>query len=435
MNREGTKGRTKSPIRAIFDFRKEELPIATLMFLFFFIVIAVFTILRPLKKAYVIEHYGADPELYVRLFNIAVAALAVIIFTFLYNKLSRQGLIYIFGLFFAASFIALKFFLVKPNIVVAWWYYIQVDLITTIFVAAFWAYLTDISTSDQAKRLYGFIGLGGVVGGSIGATVPKLLFEKIGESGLLILSAGLIILLLFITSAVEFLLRRNKAFRRSKAESQTSREPDEKKSKMNAVIEGAKLALRSKYLAAIVGIMACYELGSQVLNYMISKTSEVLPGVSATTKFFIDVQWISNLVAVVLQLFLVSFIMRKFGLAVALCVLPVAAILSTGLFMALPSFTAASLMYITDNGINNSIHQTAREALYVPTSPDEKYKARAFTNMFVQRLGKGLAIGGTLLLIGIGVTVRFLSFLAVAAFVVMALLGIFDGRRFKEMTK
>ena len=204
---------------------------------------------------------------------------------------------------------------------------------------------------------------------------------------------------------------------------------------MNAVIEGAKLALRSKYLAAIVGIMACYEIGSQVMNYMFSKTSEILPGVTATQKFFIDIQWIANLVAVVVQIFLVSVIMRKLGLAVALCILPFAAILSTGLFMALPSLTAASLLFISDNGLNYSIQQTSREALYVPTTPDEKYKARAFTNMFVQRVGKGIAIGGTLLLISIGVTVRLLGVLAVVAFVGMAVLGIYDGRRFSERTK
>jgi hypothetical protein len=50
MDREGTREKTRHPIRAIFDFRKEELPVAALMFLFFFIVISVFTILGPLRS-------------------------------------------------------------------------------------------------------------------------------------------------------------------------------------------------------------------------------------------------------------------------------------------------------------------------------------------------------------------------------------------------
>jgi len=425
---------SKNPIKAIFDFKKEEIPIAILMFFFFFIVIIVFQILRPLKTGYVVEIYGAEPELYMRLLNIAVAAIAVVVFTFLYNKLPRRRLMYIFCLFFAVSFIALRFLLVKPTLVVAWWYYLQVDLITTIWMAAFWAYLTDISTSDQAKRLYGFIGFGGVSGGVVGALIAKLLFGKLGEGGLLILSAFLILLVGVITFAVELLLRMTKAFGKAVPESEVEREPKESSSKLNTVIEGAKLALRSKYLAAIVGIMATYEIGSQVMNYMFKKTSEVLPGLTATQSFFIDVQLIANILSMVVQLFFVSYIMRKIGLSFALCVLPVAAIASTGLFMGLPSLTAAGLLFISDNGFNYSIQQTSREALYVPTTPDEKYKARAFTNMFVQRAAKGVAIGGIVLLISLGVSVRLLGFFAIAALIGMGLLGIYEGRRFSEMT-
>jgi AAA family ATP:ADP antiporter len=435
MSLEETKEKIKNPIRAIFDFKKEEIPIAFLMFSFFFLIITVFQILRPLSTGYVVDIYGAEPELYMRLGNIVIAALAVVVFTFLYNKLSRQRLIFVFCLFFAVSFIVLRFLLAKPNVVVAWWYYIQVNLITTIWMVTFWAYLTDISTSDQAKRLYGFIGFGGVSGGVLGALLAKLLLPKLEQSGLLILSAVLIIIVGFITFGVEALLRRSKAFGHAGKESQVQKEPEKKVSKSNVAIEGAKLALRSKYLAAIVGIMALYEIGSQVLNYMFKKTSEVLPGVTATQSFFIDVSVIANIISMVVQLFLVSLIMRKLGLAFALCVLPVIAILSTGLFMGFPSLAAAGLLLISDNGFNYSIQQTSRETLYVPTTSDEKYKARAFTNMFVQRAGKGIAIGGILVLINIGVSVRLLGFFGIAALVGMAVLGIYGGRQFNKMTK
>ena len=309
------------------------------------------------------------------------------------------------------------------------------NLITTIWIATFWAYLTDISTADQAKRLYGFIGFGGVSGGVLGALLAKFLFPRIGQGGLLILSAVLIMIVSFITFRVEKLLRRSKAFGHAIQETQAQKEPENKVSKFNVAIEGAKLALRSKYLAAIVGIMAFYEIGSQVLNYMFKNSAEVLQGVDSTQSFFIDVGLIANIISMVVQLFLVSLIMRKLGLAFALCVLPVIAILSTGLFMGFPSLALASLLFISDNGFNYSIQQTSRETLYMPTTPDEKYKARAFTNMFVQRAGKGIAILGTLVLINIGVSVRMLGFFGIAALVGMAVLGIYAGRRFKEMTE
>jgi AAA family ATP:ADP antiporter len=103
--------------------------------------------------------------------------------------------------------------------------------------------------------------------------------------------------------------------------------------------------------------------------------------------------------------------------------------------MGFPSLAAAGLLLISDNGFNYSIQQTSRETLYVPTTSDEKYKARAFTNMFVQRAGKGIAIGGILVLINIGVSVRLLGFFGIAALVGMAVLGIYGGRQFNKMTK
>ena len=435
MSLKETKEKMDNPLRAIFDFKKEEIPIAFLMFSFFFLIITVFQILRPLAAGYVVDIYGAEPELYMRLGNIGIAALAVIVFTFLYNKLSRQRLILSFCLFFAASFIVLKFLLATPDVFSAWWYYIQVNLITTIWIATFWAYLTDISTADQAKRLYGFIGFGGVSGGVLGALLAKFLLPRLGQGGLLILSAVLIMIVGFITFGVEKLLRRSQAFGHAVQDNQVQKEPEKKVSKFNVAIEGAKLAFRSKYLAAIVGIMAFYEIGSQFLNYIYKKSAEVIPGTTATQSLFIDVQLIANIISMVVQLFLVSLIIRKLGLAFALCVLPVIAILSTGLFMGFPSLAAASLLFISDNGFNYSIQQTSRETLYVPTNPDEKYKARAFTNMFVQRVGKGIAIVGILVLINIGLSVRLLGFFGIAALVGMAVLGIYAGRRFNEKTQ
>jgi len=426
----------RNPFKSVFDFKKEEIPVAVLMFFFFFFVIAIFQILRPLKKALFVDMYGADVELYAKLLNIVVAGLGVVVFTLLYNKLQRQRVIYIFCGFFIVCFIVLRYLLVDPEAVTVWAFYLIGDLITTLLVAAFWAYLTDISDSDQAKRLYGLIGAGGVVGGWVGISASKfVLFEKLGQGGLLFLASVVMLAVLFITMAVESLISRSKVYISAPPKKEKGEKKAEGGSKFSAVIEGAKLALRSKYLAAIVGIMAFYEIGSQILNYMFSKASEVLPGVTMTTSYYINVFFIANLVSVIVQIFLVSLIMRHFGLAVALCILPIAAAVSSGLYAAIPSLTAASLLVISDNGLNYSIQQTSREALYVPTSPDEKYKARAFTNMFVQRAAKGIAIGCVFLMTAVGISVRFMGIAAIAVFVVMAFLGIFDGRRFKQMTE
>ncbi|NGZ94875.1 MAG: hypothetical protein CV089_01865 [Nitrospira sp. WS110] len=69
---------------------KEDLAITGLLFAFFFLVIAVFQVLKPLKSGLFVEYYGAHMELYAKLANILIVSIDVGTFTLLYNKLRRS---------------------------------------------------------------------------------------------------------------------------------------------------------------------------------------------------------------------------------------------------------------------------------------------------------------------------------------------------------
>jgi AAA family ATP:ADP antiporter len=425
----------KNPIREIFDFKKQELPVVVLLFLFFFMAIAVFQMLYPLKKGLFIEHYGADIELYAKFANILVAAIGVIVFTFLYNRVSRQRVIYIFCFFFIGCFLLMTNVITETRPLPIWGFYLLGDLVTTLMVASFWAYATDISTTSQAKRLFGVIGGGGIVGGLVGSTLTRILLPEIGTQGLLFLGVALMAMIILVTYLTESLIPRSGSFLQATTRRSPEKKVSEKKTKTSAAIEGAQLVMRSKYLAAIVGIMAFYEMASQVVDYQFSSLTEGISGETETLTFVANVRFYANALSVFVQFFLVSLIMRRLGLVVALLVLPLAIFCSSVAFFAVSTLVIASLLHISDNGLNYSIQQTARESLYVVTTPDEKYKARAFTNMFVQRLAKGLSI---LLVIGIGLLnleLRFLSALTIFVVILMALCGIYAGRQFAHKSK
>ncbi|MBI2822056.1 MAG: hypothetical protein HYX74_07505 [Acidobacteria bacterium] len=422
-------------VEDICDCRREEFPVVVLLFSFFFLVIAVFQVLKPLKKGLFVASYGAHAELYAKLANILVAALAVMVFTFLYSKLRRKGLIYVLCLFFVFCFLFLPYVLPEGRPIPVWGFYLLGDLVSTVMVAAFWAYLTDISTADQAKRLFGVIGVGGVVGGWVGSSVARILLNTLGMKGLLFLSAFAMGAVMAVTFIAEFLISRSRAFRPNSHAGPMENpagNASPTRATMRATIEGARLVVKSKYLLAILGIMAFYEVASQLMDYQWSSLAEQVQGVTQTQEFMANVYFYANTLAMIVQLLLVSLVMRKFGLVVALLVLPIAAFGSSAVFLAVPTLVASSLLIVSDNGLNYSIQQTARETLYVPTGPDEKYKARAFTNMFVQRLAKGLGIMIPIFL-GIGaLAVRYLSLITIPAVILMALCGIYAGRRFDE---
>ena len=111
--------------------------------------------------------------------------------------------------------------------------------------------------------------------------------------------------------------------------------------------------------------------------------------------------WIS----LVVQIVLTRFIMTRSGVGTALLFLPVACLLGSAGFAIAPVLLMGSALNTCDNGFSYSINQSAKEALYVVTTRDEKYKAKAFIDMFVQRLAKAIAVGLALV-----ITVTFSGF-------------------------
>ena len=102
-----------------------------------------------------------------------------------------------------------------------------------------------------------------------------------------------------------------------------------------------------------------------------------------------------------------------------------------------PALWFGSMLSTTDNALNYSLNQSTKEALYTPTTRDEKYKAKAFIDMFVQRFAKVLAVGVSLLVTSLFTdfaTVRWLSLFTIAVVVVWALAARYAGRRFHELT-
>ena len=418
--------------RQFVSIRKEELEPAFLFFLFWFFVIVVFQVLKPLKKGLFVEDLGARVELYAKLANIGVALLAVIVFTALYNWLGSRRLVATLCGFFILSLSGFAVVLAAgpPSTLVNWAFYLFGDSWSTIWVTTFWAYLNELTKTEQSKRLYGVIGGGGVVGGLVGGLVVWQLVKPLGGSTLLVGCAAVTALIGALVWRTELIAARSGApIGRLDTDLLQVRG---QKEKANAALEGAKLVVASRYLLAIVMIVFLYELVSQILDYQYSTAAEALEGAGATQAFFGQVTTIIGVVSVLTQFFLVSFVIRRLGMTTALLVLPVAMAVVSGVYFVAPILWTAALLTISDNSFSYSMNQTARETLYVPASADVKYKARAFANMFVQRFGKGVAILMALVLSAI--PIRFLSVLALVVIAIWASFALYAGRRFDALT-
>jgi len=422
-----------SVLRLFVDVRKREVEPALLFFFFWFLVIMVFQVLKALKKGLFLESLGAHTELYAKLANLGFAVLAVVVFTALYNRLGSRKLVASLCAVFAAVLLFFGFLLRsgQPGALTNWSFYIFGDAWSTVWVTTFWAYLNELTVSDQSKRLYGLIGGGAVIAGLVANVLVWQLVEAQGASRLLVGCA-------LVTVVIGIVLWRTEVLASQPGSTIGRRNTDRlrvssERKNMNAAVEGARVVAASRYLLAIVAMVFLYELTSQILDYQYSTAAEGVKGTGATQAFLAQVGTIIGVLSVLSQFLLFPFFVKRLGMTAALLVLPAAMAVSTTVYLALPVLWTAALLSISDNSFSYSINQTSRETLYVPTSPDVKYKARAFANMFVQRAGKAVAIVIALALPF--VPVRFLSLVAFPVVAAWIVLAVYAGRRFDALTE
>ncbi|MCC7431174.1 hypothetical protein IT568_10050 [bacterium] len=431
-----------NPLKDIFSVPKTELPRSLMMSFVFFLVITVFWILKPIKKSLFLSFYkesgftflginfnAEQSELLAKILNLVVAFFAVWAFSLLANKFRREKLVYIFSAFFILTLVVYSQLISLPSDVTVWTFYLYGDLFSTLMVATFFAFLNDSVTPENAKKLYGLIGFGGVFGGVFSTTTLKTLqkAEVLSSEGFLLASAGVMVLIILFSF-----------FASKKVSLKLVTEAIEKKTKENPALEGGKLVFSSKYLLSIVAIVGLYEMVSTIMDFQFSSAIVNLVPKEKIGDAFATAFAATNIVAMIVQLFFTSFVMNRFGVGIALLVLPVCALSGSVGFLFFPSVLTGSLLNTADNGFSYSINQSAKETLYVPTSQDEKYKAKAFIDMFVQRFAKALAVGFSLLITLIFTdfsTIPYLSVLSVVLLLLWILAVRFAGRKFEELTK
>jgi AAA family ATP:ADP antiporter len=323
-----------------------------------------------------------------------------------------------------------------PGSVTVWTFYLFGDLFSTLMVATFFSFLNDSVTPEMAKRLYGLVGAGGVMGGAFGSLVVRVWIKQIAFTSWLWITFGLALVIMAIALAVGRLVDRNPPERETAREAAPS-EPEPEKPTANPAVEGAKLVFASKYLLAIVAIVGLYEIASTIMDFQFTSTIEHFVPKADIGQHFSTIYTITNFTAMFVQLFLTSFIMTRFGVKTALLVLPVSILLASISFIAVPVLWVGSFLNTADNSFNYSINQSAKETLYVPTSRDEKYKAKAFIDMFVMRFAKAVAV-----VVSLGITtvftdfssIRWLSLFTVVIATVWFIAARYAGGKFHEIT-
>ncbi len=293
-------------------------------------------------------------------------------------------------------------------------------------VVLFWSFASTTVTVDAAKRLYGLIGLGGVLGGLSGASLVRTFIISWGRETMLYLC----VILVALIGVVGFIVLRKTGVADKPAVTRAD-------CKIECSPSGAMSALRSsRYFLSISLIVMCYEIVSGIADFQYGSTVEqTIMEPLKRDAFFGAVGQVQSLVAIAVQLFLTSYILRRYGVKIALMVLPGAMLLGSLGFLALPTLGFATLLSVSDNSMSYTINQAARETLFVPMSRMERYTVKAFIDVVVQRFAKVLGVAVNLSIIPFrgSSALRWLSLVSLLVLLGWALLAQFTGQRFEQL--
>lgn len=368
-----------------------------------FLLLGSYYILKTVREALILSEGGAEIKTYSSAAQAALLLLIIPVYSALASRVNRERLITLVTLFFA-SHLGVFYLLGRAGFSVGVPFFLWVGIFNLFVISQFWAFANDLYNKDQGKRLLPVVGIGSSLGAWVGSMHAGTLFPIFGTYGLMLVAGGLLLTCVLVN---RFVNRFPDAF--CKVGHAAGEKPLGR--------EGAfRLILNSRYLFWIAMLMIVVNVVNTTGEFMLGKlvvenADRLIASGAATVSQKAEIigafygsffSWV-NFVGLLLQLFLVSRIFKYIGVRGALFILPAIALVSYGLVTLLPLLTLIRVAKVMENGTDYSIQNTARHALFLPTSREAKYKAKAAIDSFFWRTGDVLAA----VLVFIGVQLGF----------------------------
>jgi AAA family ATP:ADP antiporter len=370
-----------------------------------FLLLTSYYIIKPVREALILAGGGAAVKSYAAAGQAALLLVTVPLYARLAGQLSRRRLLTVVTLFFTAC-LGGFYLLAQLRVPLGVPFFLWVGIFNYTVIAQFWSLANDLHTPEAGKRLFAILGFGASAGAVFGSWVTEILIEPVGMYQLMLLSAGLLVVSLVLSLLAE---RRVTAGGAPAPDTGTS--PDDPPPEAGLGRDGVFTVMRaSRYLQLLALLTLLTNVvnttGEYLLGELVTRTARehALAGgatgeaVAAAMGPYIGAFYagffkIVNIVGLVTQLFLVSRLVKYLGVKVCLLILPLIAMGGYGLLLAFPVLSVVRWAKTAENATDYSLQNTVRNMLWLPTSRQEKYKAKQFVDTFCVRLGDMLSAG------------------------------------------
>ncbi len=359
----------------------------------FFMVLSGYYILRPIREQ-ISTQYGIDNLAWMFQATFITMLIAIPAYSWLVSKVHRKVLVpcisalmgcAMVGFWAAMSFISPTARLGSTPALewVARVLFIWISVYGLFIVSFFWSVIGDMLAPDQGQRLFGIIAGGGTAGGLVASLATTFFVDFMGQTNLLLIPVVLLVAGLFIYLHLERLWQRHHAASGVAVSSMRSGKPTG-----GNPLAGFTAVIKSRYLVAICFygffLATC---GTTIYFQQSEIVKAAFDTKEQSTKYFAVINFFIQSVTLVLQTTVVGRLMRRYGLSVALVVLPVAYLFGITLLAIMPTLAVLAVITVTGRSAEYAIANPAREVLFTAVAREDRYKAKSFIDTIVRRGG------------------------------------------------
>jgi AAA family ATP:ADP antiporter len=347
-------------------------------------------------------------------------------------------IVLVFVCVMAIAGLGISYFLIdNPNGYFVWGFYILGDFINALVITLLWMLLHNSVSTEQAKNIYSAVGIGTVSGGMFGAFFLYNGVAYFGRETIILFC----IFFLGIIAILGFYIACRITDSRGKMKNCIAvleQNKIDKNKKDNPLKFWQKDELSNyKYWLGIALLVGIYEISSGIIDFQLSVAVESLQATSfERDQYFGLIGQAQGFVALIVQVFVTGWVIKRWGVGIALLILPIATMFGSVGFLLIPTLGSAMFLSVSDNALNYSVNQSAKETLYVPTRSEERVTAKSVIDLFVQRFAKAFAVLMNLALVTqVSLqNVRWLSILAIGLMVFWVFIARYTSREFEHLS-
>jgi AAA family ATP:ADP antiporter len=429
--------------RRVVMIEHDEIVSTIWSFIFFFCLMSGYYILRAIRDEMGITSGIANlPWLFTATF---IAMLVLVpVYGWLISRMPRQRFMNIIYSFFTINLLVF-YGLYKTTIevsILAKIFYVWVSVYNLFIVSVFWSFMSDIYNSERASRLFGFIASGATVGGLVGPLFPALLATTVGALNLLLVTAVLLMAALFCVHRLSQWQLKNIYENNDEKMDKDSTQPvsaitHQQQGRVGGTVLAAfKLIYQSPYLLAVCLIVFLFTLLGTFVYFQRAYIVEAsFTSSDQRTAVFAWMDFATNAMTIIFQWFVTARLIRRFGVAVALMVLPFVFALGFLLFGFSQTLSIIVVFEVLRRSLNFAVNRPCREILFTVVTKEERYKAKNFIDTVIYRGGDAVSSWVYAGLQALGLSIAAISFVAVPLCAVWVVFGYFLGQKYRSLLR